>query len=537
VFNTDQKYLYLIYDSTIDVYHVPVRVNGVDPIMTRFATLNEPKLTPTIIKEMDVIQRGDVTILFHTDFQPLIITRTGYEDFELGVLEMISPQDLVGADIWTDINGWPSYATFFQGRMYCAGSKSYPLSVWGIFIADAQADAPTSPLNDTIDSDKINRITGIFSGRNLQLFTTGAEFVNRSEMITPLDSAWAIQTRYGSYAGVPFDSLDGSTFYIDRHSAVREFIYDYNQDANISNDLTTLSSNLFSNPFRIEIIKSAKDTLGRFTYVLNDDGSLAMLNFNKAEGIVAWVTLTTKGKIIDIATADNELYILVQGETEVYLERLDLSDNVTYLDSSSGFSGNRPVTVCGNEPVATVICIETVGGDLGLDFFLDKIWCGDCLMFTSPLTPPITTVTGLDRFEGEEVSIMLDDIYQGDFLVVAGEVTVDKLFTIGKVGRKFSSIIRTLPLASPQFQAELANKRIVKIKLYLYESNGFYINDEFVASEYFGTANFDLKAPVNTGVFEYWTLGWDTFSQFNIQSEDPLGFNILKYDVQVDITE
>ena len=548
VFSTEQKYLFLLREGNIDIYHVPDRFNGdaQEPIAPPFATVAEVKLTANVIKELSVVQRGDVTILFHTDFQPLVINRIGYEDFTIGPLNVIPPLDVNSLAYWDDTLGWPSYATFFQGRLYCAGSKTYPLTIWGsksqdyfdFDIAIADADADGSPITDTIDSDKINVITGIFSGRNLQVFTTGAEFVNRAQVITPLDSAWAIQTRNGSDANVALDALDGSTFYIDRYSAVRQFIYDYNQDAHISNDLTTLSSNLFSNPFRIEIIKSAKDTLGRFTYILNDDGTVVILNFNQAEGIVAWVKLTTvSGFIMDITTVDNEFYMLVNNGNEIQLERLDLDDNITYLDSFTKLTGNKPIQQCGETPLDVISCGDSVGGDFGIDYFLDNVWCPSCIIFTDPNTPPDTTISGLDRFNGQEVSYVLDGIYQGEIEVANGEVIIDRLFSTIMIGYKFNSRLLTLPISSPQFQMELAEKRVVKMKLFLFESSGFNINNDFIASSYFGKANYDESSDVRTGVYEYWTLGWDTFSQINIHADDPLGFNILKYELHVDVTE
>ena len=73
--------------------------------------------------------------------------------------------------------------------------------------------------------------------------------------------------------------------------------------------------------------------MGRFTYVLNKNGTLAVLNFNRSEGIVAWVKFDTpSGKIIDIAAVDNEFYVIVLSSNgDLNLERLDLSERTTYF--------------------------------------------------------------------------------------------------------------------------------------------------------------------------------------------------------------
>ena len=549
VFNTNQKYLFLIEPGNIDIYHVPTKKQeeeGQSAIGEPFGSVEAPGLTAEIIAEMNVIQRGDITLLFHTDLQTRTITRNGYEDFSFGTLQMVPPlQDIEDSltEMWSDELGWPSYGAFYQGRLFCAGSKSFPLTVWGsksqdyfdFQIAPTEADTAGAPINDTIDSDKINQITGIYSGRSLQVFTTGSEFINRSNIITPLDSAWHIQTRYGSEPNVPLDSLDGSTFFVDRFSAVREFIFDYTQEAHISNDLTTLSTQLFSNPFRLETVKSAKNNLGRFTYVLNDDGTLAVLNFNKAESIIAWFNFKLpEGDIIDISTVDNELYVLVRTEHDIILERIDLTDEPTFLDSYSTAHGNVVDEGC---DVTGQSCSETVGGLRGVLWLLDKTWCPNCLMFTDVEAPLINEITGLERFEGREVSYVLDDIYQGEQIVVNGAIPVDRPFYLAKAGIKYDSKLKSLPIASPKAQIELSEKRIIKVKLYLYKSNGFYFDEDFVPNALFDISNFDEVADKVTGVYEHYTLGWDTLQDYIIHSDDPYGFNVLKTETWIDVSK
>lgn len=553
VFNTDQKYIFLVYAETIDIYHVPSRGEGFDPTGAPFASLvGLTELTPTIIEEMSVVQRGDVTLFFHTDMQTRIITRTGVEAFSYGTLAMVPPLSDpadVGTEMWSDILGWPSYAVFYQGRLFCAGSTTYPLTVWGsksqdyfdFQIAVAEGDSAGAPIKDTIDSDKINNITGLYAGRNLQLFTTGAEFINNAAIITPLDSSWQIQTRFGSEANGPIAAADGSTFYVDRHSAVREFIYNYEQDAYTSNDMTTLATQLFSNPFRLEHVKSAKSNLGRYIYVLNDLGDVAVLNFDRAENVNAWSKLEMGGirTVIDISTVDNELYMLVRDGDNYYLERLDLSDTTTYCDNFSYFLGDVPVTYCdttGN-PLDTIECQTTVGGNFGVEWLLDGIWCKLCQMFTDPLTPPVSEITGLERFNDRNVSYILDGVNQGEYLVTNGIIPIVRPFTIAQVGYKYNSNISSLPLASPSFQAELNEKRIIKMRMYMYKTDGFYINDEFINSSFYDTAAYSVKPDAYTGMYEFYTLGWDTLETYKISSDDPSSFAILKNEITIDISK
>lgn len=612
VFNTEQKYIFVLYDGNIDIYYVPTRDEMDDGLGGPLLTLSAPELTPTIIEELSVTQKGDTTIIFHTSFQPRKIVRTGFDTFTYGVQDIITPRydtgelyydhivegtsntvtidtndivyyaddggsgngivgyfyrarfDIGSIDIntedytnearwealtespemapyWNDENGWPKYGCFFQGRLWCAGSDAYPLTVWGskaqdyfdFYIDTWQSSEDGSPISDTIDSQNINQITGIFPGRNLQVFTTGTEFVNLSSYITPTNSSWQVQTKYGSPANVPLDSLDGSTFFVDRTGAIREFIYNYDQNANISLDLTTLAPTLFQDPFRVEIIRSAYSNLSRFTYILNTDGTLSVLNFDRNEGVTAWVKFTTDGFILDVKTVDNELYLLVSRDDFVTLERLDISQDTTYLDSFVVEQGPKPEIECTDG----TSCTDTVGGEYGNDYFVDNVWCDTCIMFADPNTPRDYSITGLDRFEGKNVSVMLDGIYNGERTVENGEINIERFYNQIKIGRKISSKIKTLPVASPEFAMELNHKRIIKVKLYLYQSSGFYLDDQYIPSSYFDVNNFDVSAPVRSGVYEYWTLGWDILKQFEISNNDPLGFNILKFETHLDVSK
>jgi len=553
VYNTEQKYLFLIHNETIDLYHVPERDSGFSAVGAPFGSLTGlVELTPKIIKEMSVVQRGDVTLLFHSDIQTRIITRTDYETFTFGTLEMVPPlEDPLDpeSEMWSEELGWPSYGCFYQGRLFCAGSENYPLTVWAsksqdyfdFQIAAENYDTPGAPITDTIDSDKINVITGIYAGRNVQVFTSGSEFINGANLITPLDSSWKIQTRFGTQDGTPVTAMDGSTLFIDRHDAIREFVFDYEQDAYTSKDLTTLAGQLFNKPFRMEHVKSARSNLGRYMYVLNEDGAVVALNFDRTESVVAWTTITSvkDRKIIDISTVDNELYMLVLDNNNYYLERLDIDDEPCFLDNYTYFRGSIPVKYCDNPQIPEnplISCSDTVGGILGRDFLLDNIWCEGCLMFVDSSTPPLSEITGLERFNGTEVSYLLDGVYQGEGVVENGELPIDRPFANAHVGYKYNSKLVSLPLASPNFQAELSEKRIIKMRLYMYNTQGFHIDDDFINSNYYDEALYSKKSELYTGMYEHYTLGWDTLKQFTLSSDDPLNFAVLKSEITLDIS-
>jgi len=85
-------------------------------------------------------------------------------------------------DAWSSSKGWPKTATFHEGRLMIGGSQSLPTTIWGsrvglFFNFDAGQSLDDEALQATIDTNQVNACVGIFSGRDLQVFTTGTEFI------------------------------------------------------------------------------------------------------------------------------------------------------------------------------------------------------------------------------------------------------------------------------------------------------------------------------------------------------------------------
>ena len=100
---------------------------------------------------------------FDTDATSNFILETGYED------------------AWSNSRGWPFTATFHEGRLYFGGSASLPSSLFGSKVGDFFNFKAAEGLDDdaikiTLSTDSVNTVTGLRSGRDLQIFTTGLSF-------------------------------------------------------------------------------------------------------------------------------------------------------------------------------------------------------------------------------------------------------------------------------------------------------------------------------------------------------------------------
>jgi hypothetical protein len=108
-------------------------------------------------------------------------------------------------DSWSSTRGYPRSVTFHEGRLYFGGTKSRPSTLFGSRVADFFDFNPGQSLDDegveaTLDTGTFNAIVDIFSGRNLQVFTTGAEFFVPQTLDTPITPTNLIvkqQTQFG----------------------------------------------------------------------------------------------------------------------------------------------------------------------------------------------------------------------------------------------------------------------------------------------------------------------------------------------------
>jgi hypothetical protein len=85
-------------------------------------------------------------------------------------------------NVWSSSRGWPRTVTFHEGRMYFGGSKSRPATIWGSKVGIFFDFKPEENLDDdaveaTLDTNQLNVITDMISGRDFQIFTTGGEFL------------------------------------------------------------------------------------------------------------------------------------------------------------------------------------------------------------------------------------------------------------------------------------------------------------------------------------------------------------------------
>lgn len=228
-------------------------------------------------------------------------------------------------DVWSDTRGYPRTAAFFQGRLWFGGSKSKRQSVFAS-RAGSFFDFFTEEGDDdegifvTISARNLTEIVDINPDRGLQIFTSGAEFLLTGN--TPGTVSIQAQTQHGSKF-LEAKSLDGATLFIDKNGkTLRQYLYNYNEDAYNSVDISVLSSHLIDNPADVGVLSGSTTEDANYVVIINQDGTAAILNTLRSQdinGFTKWTNGNTNTayplKLVSVSTVNNSLFFVNERTT------------------------------------------------------------------------------------------------------------------------------------------------------------------------------------------------------------------------------
>jgi hypothetical protein len=224
------------------------------------------------------------------------------------------------------LRGWPVTVAFHQDRLVIGGSRELPNRLWlskasDLFNFDLGEGLDDEGIEFSILSDQVNAIRGVFSGRHLQVFTSGAEWMLTGDPLTPTSVQVRRQTRIGSVVNryIPPKNVDGATLFIGRTGReLREFLFADIEQAYQAADLALLARHFFVQP-----VVQDFDPERRLLHVVLADGSLATLTAYRAEQVTAWSRQETEGAFRDIAVVGDQTYVAVERAHGLFIETFD----------------------------------------------------------------------------------------------------------------------------------------------------------------------------------------------------------------------
>lgn len=514
VFNQSQKYIIVFRPNYIDVIR--------DGALVKTGVAS-PYTTIDTIKELDIIQSADTMIVTHETVAPYSLVRGATDaDWTMSAISLTIPTYDFGSGaepVWSATRGYPAVCAFHSGRLWFAGSTQKPTSIWAsrvngfydfTWVEDAGGIPDDHAIFDTLSGNELNKITNIFSARTIQVFTEGTEWINSIDFPTPSNSSWSQQTSYGSKRLRPI-FIDGATLYIDGSGrTIRQFIYDFNEDAYVSNNITLLASHLLTDIKSISSIKGTNLDVSDYVYVVNTDGSLAVMNTLRSEGLLGWTHWETQGEFVDVVVIGKEVYFLVKREQNYFIEMLNED---TYTDHSVLITGTAPTTS------------NIVDGE-------DNIVDGGFNIVDTDYTTgsPVTSITTdyKDLFLNTYFKVIADFAIMADSKPISDGTDLNH-FDIPRnayrleVGLDFSTSVLTLPLNTGLNNGLTLHrrKRVVKANMNVYESLGLYAKDIYAPDRQF-TVILDQAPTPFTGFKEVYLLGYNRITQLEISQKEPL---------------
>ena len=366
---------------------------------------------------------------------------------------------------WSSTRGWPRSVTFHEGRLYFGGSKARPSTVWGSKVGLFFDFFATEFLDDdaieaTLDTNQLNIIVDMISGRDLQVFTTGGEFYvpqTGTDPITPLSITFKNVSKNGTKPGTRVESLESGTVFVQRQGkALNEFLFSDTQLTYVTSRITLLSGHLLKTPKRLALRRATSTDEGDLLMVTNaTDGSMAVFSVMRSQQVVAPSEYITDGEFLDVQTDVTDIYVVTKrvfnGTTRYFVE---LFRDTLYTDCA--FTGGAAASASSLPHVA------------------------------------------------KSLNVICDGVPQGNETVSGGgSVTFDRASSVSyEVGLPYTVYAKTMPIElSLQTGTRLGfKKRIVQVNAVVKDSQHLNINNQPVPFQNFDNPLLDIAIPVFTGI-------------------------------------
>lgn len=349
----------------------------------------------------------------------------------------LSPISRWQMGVFSNDSGYPGCVTLFNERLMWARTAAEPVTVYGSkqgnFDEYGVSDPPvdTDGIKITLLSSGMNEIVWLAGDEDLVTGSAGQIRTVGPSDITKSFSATNVTQRKGPTSGAdhlqPL-SIGGVTLYAGAGATkIRELVMG-EQNRYVAPELSLLGEQFFKSGIVDWAFAERPDPT---IYCVMGNGELVGVTYDREQRVVGFARhAVAKGFVESVAVVPSpmpgfeDVYLAVRrtinGQTKRYIEVLERP-----------FDGD----------------IDTVHDAFHVD-------CG--LSYDGA---PISTVTGLDHLEGEEVVVLADGGVVDDLVVSGGSITLP--YAAGKisVGLRYKSRGVTLPVAGPQQDGTLFGRK------------------------------------------------------------------------------
>lgn len=413
---------------------------------------------------------------------------------------------------WSQKNGFPTCAGFFEDRLVFAGSKAEPQTFWASKTGDYYNFGTSIPALDndaitaTLNGGQMNGIKAIIAFGEMILLTAGGEYkvTGNGKPITGENVLSQAQEYRGISDVLPVTIGSRIVYLQQQGNLIRDLAYSYDVDKYTGDDLNLLAAHLFE---RHKITSMTyQQTPNSIVWCTREDGVLLGLTYLKEQDVYAWHQHSTAhGKFINVCAIsgpqEDELYCVVEREGNYYVERMVARE--ASAEPEDQYFVDSGITVSGNTKT--------------------------------------NEVTGLDHLEGLEVAILADGNVQPLQTVTDGKITLKRAYSKIHVGLPIHAEMQTLPL---EFNAEdgtfMSRKKRVSALMAMFKDSrgGLYGIGDGPKNEFKWRSTEKWGEPIAlfTGKKKMPVpqANWNETVMVTISQEDPLPLTILSLVPQIE---
>jgi hypothetical protein len=431
---------------------------------------------------------------------------------------------------WSNARGWPRACTFYDGRLYFAGTFDQPSTIWGSVAGNYRnysiGNASVADAIEATVSEGVPTFVNLVPGRHFSAFATTGEFyvpASEDEALTPSNFLPRFTTDRGSKKGLRVHAVDGALIFVQREGkAFREFIFVDTEQAYQANNVSLLASHLVSQPVDTAIRKSTSTDEADYIYSVNDDGSLGVFCTLRGQNVNAWTLCETDGDFNAVGVIGTDSYFAVDrtiDETDVrFIEVFDsrLRVDAGVIDDSLGAPASSASAAHLEGATVKAILDDSIQPDL---------------------TVSSGTVTfSRDAEDSYQVGLAWPDVQESEVtrLQASGKTeAVARELVYGdstQTALGNETWIKDMPLEAelPNGTAVREKKGLAWVLCRVQDTTGLNINNNPIAFQAFGSELLDQAIPEYSGnVREDGLLGWDDFGQAEITQNAPYKMKLL----------
>ena len=447
-------------------------------------------------------QSADTLYIAHPSHAPRKLTRTSDISWTLATLTFTSaPADFAGG-----AGDYPRCVTFFEERLYWAGTNNKPQTIWASKSGDFLNMNQGTGLDDeslafTLATDDVNVIRWMKASDVLLVGTVGGEFKlhGSGNPVTPSNVRVVQETKYGSSTVTPVTSGRAVLFNQRATKKIRQMIFDLNVEGFVAPDLTILAEDITGGGLTHMAYQQEPDSI---VWAVREDGVLLGLTYQRDQQVVAWHQHPVGGT-----------------DTEV--------ESVAVIPSADGKSDELWISVKRTINSATVRYIEYLDSTINVD---------SGLTYSGGAT---STLSGLTHLEGETVQVVGDGAVMSDAVVSSGSISLSESVTSASVGLQYITELVTLPPELPQADGASFGKKKSwnRIILNLYQTLGIAVNGKQLVFRTGGDA-MDSAPPTFTGQKDITNLGWkESDTSITVRQEQPISMTLISITGELSVND